>query len=135
MTRDELILEQAKAAEQAKFWKERDAELRGMIYGANFQGMEDGKQHTIELGNGYKLKGKRPISYKLDVETTKTALQYLRELGNEGTFVADRVVKWKPELSLTEYNKMSEQQRKILDAALTTTPGLPVIELVKPEGA
>lgn len=134
MTRDELILEQAKAAEQAKFWKERDAELRGMIYGANFQGLKDGKQHTIELGNGYKLKGKRPISYKLD-DTINAVLTEIAALGNEGPFLAERLVKWKPELSLTEYNKLSDTYKKLIDKALTTTPGLPVIELVKPEGA
>lgn len=135
MTRDELILEQAKAAEQAKFWKERDAELRGMIYGQQFQNMEDGKQHTIELGNGYKLKGKRPVNYKLDKEKTKEALAELAKLGNEGPFVAERVVKWEPDLSLSEYKKLTAPQKAIIDKVLTTTPGLPVIELVKPDGA
>lgn len=135
MTRDELILEQSKAAEQAKFWTERDKELRVMIYGANFGNLEDGKQHTIELGNGYKLKGKRLLNYKLDKDATATALDTLRQSGNEGSFVADRLVKWEPKLSVTEYKALTDEQRDIIDEVLTVTPGLPVVELVKPEGA
>lgn len=134
MTRDELILEQTKAAEQAKFWKDRDAELRGMIWGQNFGEAELGKQHTLDLGNGYKLKGKRPISYKLDA-AVRDALDEIAKIGNEGPFTAERLVKWKPELSVSEYNKLSEAYKAIIDKALTTTPGLPVIELCKPEGA
>jgi hypothetical protein len=134
MTRDELILEQQKAAEQAAFWKARDAELRGMIWGQDFAEAELGKQHTKELGNGYKLKAKRPISYKLDANT-RAALDEIAALGNEGPFIADRLVKWKPELSISEYGKLSEGYKTIIDKVLTTTPGLPVIELVKPDGA
>lgn len=133
MTRDELILEQQKASEQAKFWKERDAELRGMIYGGAFAAMEDGKQHTIELGNGYKLKGKRPINYKVDAAKIDDALDALTKIGNSGAFLADRVIKWEPKLSLTEYNQLTEEQRAAIDVAITTTPGLPVVSVEGPK--
>ena len=132
MTLDELILEQQSAAKQAAFFTARDKELRSMIYGMAFAGLEDGTQHTQALGNGYKLKGKRPISYKLS-SSVDAALEAIAAQGNEGSFIADRLVKWTPSLSLTEYNALSDDMRKLIDPCITTTPGLPVIEVVEPK--
>lgn len=132
MTLDEMLIEQQEAAKQAAFFTARDKELRGLIYGLAFKGLEDGTQHTTALGNGYKLKGKRPISYKLSSDVD-SALEAIAKVGNEGSFIADRLIKWSPSLSLTEYNALSDEQRKIVDPCITTTPGLPVIEVVEPK--
>lgn len=132
MTLDEMLLEQQKAAKLAKQYSERDKELRGMIYSMAFAGLEDGKTHNQPLGNGYKLKGKRPISYKLSGDVD-AALEAIAAIGNEGSFIADRLVKWTPSLSLTEYNGLSDDMRKLIDPCVTTTPGLPVIEVVEPK--
>lgn len=135
MTLDELILEQQKAAIEAKRYQERDRELRGLIWGMAFaaKGLEDEKQHTIDLGNGYKLKGKRPVNYKVDAALVDDALDAVAKCGNTGAFVADRLVKFEPRLSLTEYKQLTDDQRKAIDTCLTTTPGQPVIELIEPK--
>ena len=132
MTLDEMLIEQQEAAKQAAFYSARDKELRSLIYGMAFAGLEDGTQHTAPLGNGYKLKGKRPISYKVSGDVD-AALEAIAQVGNEGSFIADRLVKWTPSLSLTEYNAISDDMRKLIDPCVTTTPGLPVIEVVEPK--
>lgn len=136
MTLDELILQQQEASANAKHWQERDRELRSLIWGEAFgsKGCEDGTQHTQPLGKGYKLKGKRPVNYKLEKgEALDLALDELEKCGNEGPFLAERIVKFEPKLSVSEYKKLSGQQRAIIDKVLTTTPGLPEIELVEPK--
>jgi len=132
MTLDEMLLEQQNAAKQAKFFTERDKELRTMIYSLAFDGLDDGSQHSTPLGNGYILKGKRPVAYKLSGDVDG-ALEKIAAIGNEGSFIADRLVKWKPELSLTEYKALTDEQRKMIDPCVTTTPGLPTIEVVEPK--
>lgn len=132
MTLDEMLLEQQNAAKLAKSYTERDKELRAMIYGMAFKGLEDGKTHNQPLGNGYVLKGKRPINYKVDADKADAALDELSALGNEGSFVADRLVKWEPKLSVSEYGKLTEAQRAIIDKVVTTTPGLPTLEIKEP---
>ena len=137
MTNDEAILEHQKAEQEAKKWQERERELRTLIYGNLFgsKGCEDGKTHTHELGNGYKLKAKRPINYKLDRDLCEVALDAISGIGNEGSFIADRLVKWEPKLSVSEYAKLSPQYKAEIDKALTTTPGLPTLEFIAPKGA
>lgn len=132
MTLDEMLLEQQSAANKAKFYAERDKELRGLIYGMAFAGLEDGKTHNIPLGKGYVLKGKRPVNYKVDADKADAALDELSALGNEGSFVADRLVKWEPKLSVSEYGKLTEAQKAIIDKVITTTPGLPTLEIKEP---
>lgn len=127
-----MLLEQQQAAKQAKFYAERDKELRGMIYGMAFAGLEDGKTHNQPLGKGYILKGKRDIRYKVDANLADAALDELTALGNEGPFVAERIIKWTPELSVSEYKKLTPAQKAIIDKVVTTTPGLPTLEIKEP---
>lgn len=49
----------------------------------------------------------------------------VNELGETGGFIADRLVKWVPELSVSEYKKLPENARKIIDRVLETKPKSP----------
>lgn len=49
-------------------------------------------------------------------------------LGEGGGFIADRLVKWVPEISVTEYKKLPEGARKIIDTVLQTKPASPELE-------
>ncbi|HWT40046.1 MAG TPA: hypothetical protein VN081_02135 [Dongiaceae bacterium] len=131
MTTDEMLIEWQSAKENAAKWTERERELRNMIYGEFFADLEDGATHNHALGNGYKLKGKRPLSYKLD-DTIETRLIALEAAG--GGALADKLVSWKPSLSMTAYALLSDREKAIVDPAITMTPGLPTIELVAPKG-
>lgn len=99
-----------------------------------FNGVEAGT-HYAEAGEGYKLKYVRKIEYKIDPEQVNDVLDALKATGNEGAFIGDRLVKWKPELSVTEYKTLpiGGTYKKIIDRILTTKDGSPELTLIAPE--
>lgn len=105
--------------------------------------------NTVDLGNGYKLKAGVSFNYNLDPDNTKVeaALDKITALGNEGPFIAERLVKWTPSFLLTEYrllqddveNKESSRHSfasqviKILQDILTITDAAPKLEIKEPK--
>lgn len=88
---------------------------------------------TIELANGYKLKVVLKQNYNLDKDATDEALDTLEKIGEDGKFIAERLVKWKPDLSLTEYRLLKPEHKAVIDKVLTITEGTPALELVEPK--
>jgi hypothetical protein len=98
--------------------------------------------NNLDIGQGYKLKYVKSLNYKLDtgdvdavtgLSNTDRALDTIRSTGNEGAFIADRLVKWKPELSLTEYKALSDTFKKIINTVVTTSDASPEVEMVPPK--
>ncbi len=98
---------------------------------------------TLELTDGFKLKYVRSLNYTLDktpvdendpTGDTKldVALEKLAHTGNDGAFVAERVVKWTPELSVGEYKKLTPAQRAVIDAVITTKDASPELKIEGP---
>ena len=94
------------------------------------------------LDNGFELKLVHKVSYKLDKqEKVEEALDQIAKIGNEGSFIADRLVKWEASLVLDEYRKLcsndataqQKQIKKLIDGVLTITPGAPTLEIVPPK--
>lgn len=114
--------------------EEKDA--RAEVIKLAFDTLKEGT-NTVELGKGYKLSVKQPYYYKLDTaeenKATDEALTKLEEMGNEGAFIADRLVKWKPELSISEYRKLDDKYKAVIDKVLTISPGSAQVELVTPK--
>jgi hypothetical protein len=64
-------------------------------------------------------------------------------LGNEGPFIADRLVSWKASFLKTEYNALLERKDKgderaikilnIVNKMLTVTEGAPELNIVEPK--
>jgi len=69
----------------------------------------------------------KKLNYKLDKDTTPTALFAVANI--VGAELATRLVNWKPDLSLSEYNKLPDNAREAIDRALTITPATPTLEL------
>lgn len=99
--------------------------------------------HNFVLPKGWTLKYVRSIEYKMDktpadpnVPTgpTKTdaMLDKLEALGNDGAFIAERIVKFTPELSVTEYKKLTPEQKAIVDGVVTSKDSAPELKLVPP---
>ena len=111
--------------------KKIEAELRQSVISARFGDAEKGT-HRHNLDNDNDLKVEVKLSYSLDKDNEKVEdmLDVLAKSGNEGSFVADRIVKWKPELAVSEYNKLSEQHRNIVDTVLTIKPAAPSLDIV-----
>lgn len=139
--RDELLMDWEK--KKAALEVAKEVELLARTKAVEF--MRDpakaGTTENVELGNGYKAKMKTPINYgfvkKEDGGINKPlidkALQRIEKTGPVGELVAERLIKWAPSLSLTEYKQLDEKFKKIIDEVITTSEGTPTLEIVEPK--
>lgn len=139
--RDKLIIAWQEADKALAAAKEREMELRTTTFEYLFPNAEVGT-NTYELGKGYEVKGVRKLNYNLanGQGETEAALDAIAKLGNEGQFIAERLVGWTPKLSLTEYKKLEpdanpthKRIKEIIDGVLTITDGAPTLEVKEPK--
>jgi len=143
MSNDELLLEWAKKKTAIETAKAEEMELRKYIVKREFPTANEG-MNTKPLGDsGYQLKAGVKYNYNLaDNDTVENCLARVASLGNQGPFIADRLVSWKPSFLLTEYRQLQEDAekgeefaKKCLDAItpmLTITDGAPTLEIKEP---
>ena len=133
--RDAKILQWTEAAKKLAEANEIELALRNEVIAINFAEHKESGTENVELGNGYKLKAVFKLNYRLNNtdDAVDKALSKLEKAGTEGAFIAERLVKWKPELSVTEYGKLDPKFKKIIDEVITTSPGTPSLELVEPK--
>ena len=133
--RDAKILQWTEAAKKLAEAKAVELALRNEVVAINFADHKESGTENVELGNGYKLKAVFKLNYSLNNtdDAVDKALSKLEKAGTEGAFIAERLVKWKPELSISEYNKLDTKFKKIIDEVIKTSPGTPSLELVEPK--
>jgi hypothetical protein len=136
-----------------KLHKDKEMVCRKNVTEMLFPNPTKGTQR-FALGNGYNVKLVHKLNYKLgnpeliDPETqakVPTATQVFAlcdavdEMGDVAKVLIDRLIKWTPELSVTEYDKLDLSdpiQRKIkdmIDAMLTIEPGAPTLDFEEPK--
>lgn len=128
-----LALERAKAVEM---------DLRKQIVDVAFDPSKKAGTERVELHNGFELKSVKKQNYgfvkrsdgKLDKGAVDSALSAIEATSPAGAYIAENLVKWEPTLSLTEYKKLDEPLRKIIDAVIVVTDGAPTLEIVPPKG-
>ena len=99
---------------KAALAKAKDAEMdfRKYVVTREFPKPEEG-MNTKDLGNGYQLKAGIKYNYNLlDNDTVEKCLNKIENLGNEGKFIAERLVSWKPSFLLTEYRTLQDDAAK-----------------------
>lgn len=130
LSRDDQILAWNEAKKELDALKEREMEMRKHIVSSQFDEDKVGTQN-VELGNGWKLKAVTTVRYNVERDTEKVddVLDQLED------WQAERLVKWKPELSVSEYKKLDDADREKVDSILTIVPGSPTLTLVAPKGA
>jgi hypothetical protein len=118
-------LDAAKAAEAA---------LRTEVIDACFPaGLAEGT-NTHELPRGFVLKVvSRALAKPGDVESLKTAIGKLAALGEVGKLLAGRLVKWKPEVSLSEFRKLDANVQQLFGKAVTVERTSPSMSLAAPD--
>ena len=101
--------------------------------------------NTVELGNDYKAKVNYKYNYKLanDNDVVWAGLERIEKLGNEGKFVAERLVSWSPSFLLTEYRQLQEDAEKgsefakaalkEINSFMTVSPASPTLEIIEPK--
>ena len=132
MSRDELLLRWAELKTELEKAKTLEMELRKYIVKREFSSVKEGV-NNIELGNGYKLKATLKYNYVIDNNKIDSALDELAKINNEGSFIAERIVKWKADLVLKEYRELEPQYKKIIDEVLTIKDAAPTLEIVEPK--
>lgn len=136
--RDAKIMQWQEAVKNLASAKEAEAALRAEVLKLGFafdpEALREGTEN-VELGQGYKLKAVFKInrSFVGGKEAVEKALQKIEKTGAEGEFIAERLVNWKPELSVSEYKKLPDKFRKIIDEVVTSKEATPALELVAPK--
>lgn len=126
---DEKLMEWEAIVLQATVLKDREMTLRKELFAMAFPKPTEGT-NKLEIGNGYLLKGDYKLNRRLDEAALPTVLGKLKEINYP---LIDRLVKYKPDMSIAEYRKLTDEQRKIMDECLTTSPGSPTLEIVAPK--
>jgi len=143
MNEDQLLLlwdDMKKAIETAK---QAELELRKYIVNREFPKKQEGTNKK-ELGAGYSLKAVVKYNYKCDDnDKVEDGLNKLSNLGNEGAFIADRLISWTPNFLLREYRQLQEDAEKgsnfakqaldIVNTFITITEAAPTLEIVEPK--
>ena len=142
--KDGMLMLWERSKKAAAHWKEVELEYRkacvNLLVPEKTEGM-----NTVELGNGYEAKANIKFNYKLDSDNDKiwSALERIEKLGNEGPFVAKRLVSWHPNFLLTEYRQLQEDADKgmqfakdvlkELNTVLTISDAVPTLDIKEPK--
>jgi hypothetical protein len=129
---DTVLAEWKQAASVAKNAAELESALRDELVRIAFDPSltEEGTKR-IPLDDDFDLKAVFKQNYNLaNRDAVDEALTKIEALGNEGKFIAERVVTYSPKLSLSEYRELAPQYKRIIDEVLTVTPGKPAVEIV-----
>ena len=143
MNEDALLMLWQQKKEAIETAKAEEMELRKYIVKREFPKANEGAIRK-DLGNGYELKAVVKYNYTLaDNDTVEKCLDHISSLGNEGPFIADRLVSWKPSFLKTEYNELLERKNKgderaakildIVTGMLTISEGAPTLDIVEPK--
>lgn len=136
--RDSKIIAWEQAVKALGVAKDTEAALRkevlGEVFAFDLETLREGTEN-FELGNGYKLKAVFKISRNLNnaEDAVDKVLTKIEKTGAEGAFIAERLVNWKPELSVSEYKKLPEKFKKMIDEVVTSKESMPALELIAPK--
>lgn len=121
------LAEWYKMAQDLRNLKAKESLLRKKIFGSAFPDPKEGT-NSYDLPDGYVLKGQHVLNRDIDIGALDALKPKLREEGMN----PDNLVKYKPELKKAEYNKLTEEQKKLFDQCLIIKPGSPSLEIVLP---
>ena len=108
--------------------KAKEMLLRTKIFKACFPAPKEGT-NNYDLPDGYVLKAQ----YALNRDVDLAAFTVLKPVFMEHGIAADKLVRYKAELAKAEYNKLTEEERNIVDQMLVIKPGSPALEIVLPK--
>jgi len=142
LSRDELLILDQRMQTDIRDMTERELKLRRFIVDKAFPQKTEGT-NKLDLGNGYELKAGVKYNYNCaDYSVTRKGLEKIAALGNEGPFVAERLVSFKANFLLTEYRKLQDdaaqgspfakQVLAIIPEFLTITDATPTLEIKEP---
>ena len=145
LTIDGLLMLHKRAKAFLDYWKEEEMSLRKIAAVLLVPTKTEGTTQ-VELGNGFAAKVVNKYNYKLNSDNDKiwSCLDRVSKVGNQGAFIAERLVSWTPNFSKTEYTTLQEEAEKgsedakailkiVNDEMLTITEGAPTLDIVEPK--
>lgn len=141
--RDKILSDWAEAKRSSAYWREQETNLRAQVveaFSTETDAMKAGVEN-VDLPQGYTLKIEHSLKYELDKaddfeKVDKACDEIERVLGEEvGALIVERLIKRKLEISVTEYKKLPDKAKAIVDKVLTIKPGPKSVEIKPPAGA
>lgn len=143
LDRDGVLMLWQKAKDDLEKAKSFEMDIRKIAVKITVENPKEG-MNTVELGNGFTAKAQIKYNYKLaDNDTVEACLNNISKIGNEGSFIADRLVSWTPNFLLTEYRQLQEDAEKGNETAinilkeinnmLIITEAAPTLEIKPPK--
>lgn len=112
LDRDGVLMLWQKAKDDLEKAKSFEMDIRKIAVKITVENPKEG-MNTVELGNGFTAKAQIKYNYKLaDNDTVEACLNNISKIGNEGSFIADRLVSWHPQFLLSEYRILKEEKEK-----------------------
>ncbi len=110
----------------------RERQVRDAFVAQVFPGAIDGTHHA-EVGNGYSIKYVQTT--RLDIVNTPAMKELVNKFAQHGetSAIAQKLLSWKPRLSVTQYKALPLWARGLLDEHVTSTPNAPQLELMVPK--
>lgn len=140
-SQDELLTMHLALKQSLEKAKADEMDLRKYIVNRAFPQKHEGV-NTLDLGNGYSLKAGVKFNYKLaDNDTVEKTLDKIAAIGNEGQFIAERLVGWTPTFHLQEYrtlmeaapsSAMAQEILATIGEMLTISDAAPTLEIKEP---
>jgi hypothetical protein len=147
-TRDEALTEWTKAKQALDYFKDREMMLRKSIITGLFPQATIGT-NNLTLPGAYELKAVLKNDYSIQkddvkaqaarnetIDPYKTLNQVLDafvEIGGDvGGLLADRLIKWEPTVSVSEYKLLTQAYRELFDKVLVIKPASPELKLIPP---
>ncbi len=125
------VLERAKASEM---------EARKAAAAFLFPTPKEGTQR-IPLNNGFNVKMVHKVNTKISAsnDDVDAAEEEAAKIGNEGQFLFERIITWKPEFSKSEFKKLDDglevhkKVKALVEKLIVETPGAPTLEIEEPK--
>lgn len=151
--RDRLLLEWQEVSNTLSVAKDAEMTKRNEVFAYLFPNPIEGTQY-FDLPGNWKVKLVYKMNYKIDSDSDKVdaAIDIMSKMGPTGAVIADRLFKWKADVSVTEYRTLIDRDEKFkndpnafaeygtesrvlreLQAVLTIKPGAPTLELIDPD--
>ncbi len=110
-------------------FKEQEAEQRRMLFSGAFPNPKEGVQRH-QLPDGNCIKGEYKITRSLELSSLPHCLHALQEAGVANV---DGLVRYKPELAVSEWRCLSDESKLMFAPAVIATPGMPSLTIEAPK--
>lgn len=116
--------------------KAAEAMLRKRVFAHYFPAPTEGSADNkvpLNDGTGAIIQGTHVLNRKVDegeLEKLKEAIN--ADGSNLPKLKFSKLIKWKPEVAIGEYRKLSDEDRLVFDRCLVVTPGMPSVEIKIP---